>query len=677
MTTTLFTSDVVSPKKKGQKQTEVDINKTGMTDEQRKLAKKAERKPKKDLNEEEKKALELYKQQKEEQKKLFNLLRAVSIRLPLLFYGADADITQIIHLKDFVTIVDTESWEEFMPKGLRQELFLDILKYYDEDVVVGAGLRIRKLAKAADELPPTLRAKRIVEIMSKFKNPDKETVLTPWRVVNMHMGNTLGGYNFFDEQFQKEIDEPRFIDQGDVSADLFLNTDAKILEMNSKSGLYPLYLAYSFYMLNVSGNERDLPLEEAQKIWFDTLDKHIYVLCKTKMARMITIRTLAGYSGKNVHAIYLPKLIECWMKDIPRLSNKLTNPAVWNQGGDRMKFDAVVGNPPYQGTNHQQIYPYFYLAARQVSSNYVSLIFPTGWQEPKNANNLSKLNNEEIKADKQIMRIDNCQNVFPGISGAEWVNIILWKKGYDNGLNGAQLIFVNSRNPAQTELQWEVAVSQKPQQILDLLQCVKNKGSDISLQKYTSVLKPYGLRTDVFGNFEKYHLPEMCETRNLDSDIKVVGSKAVMYIPKNYPLPKRTTAIDKYKVFVPYAWGNMSESVGLGGAFADIIIAKPNEICTETYLESGCFNNIDTAKKHAKYLMTKFARAMLFVNKTSQHSTTAWGDVPMQDYSEPWWDKSIAEIDEELFKKYNVPKDIADYVKANIQTKTENNIICL
>ena len=670
-------ADVVTPQKKGKKQTDVVISDSGMTDEQHKLADKAKRKPKKELTEEEKAALELYKKQKEEQKKMFNLLRAVSIRLPLLFYGADADITEIIHLKDFVQIVDDESWGEFMPKGLRKDLFLDILRYYDEDVVIGAGLRIRKMAKAADELPPTYRAKRIVEIMSKFKNPDKETVLTPWRVVNMHMGNTLGGYNFFDESFQKELEDPRVIDNGEVTSDVFLNSNARVLEMNSKSGLYPLYLAYSFYMLNVSGKEKDLPLEETQKIWFDTLDKHIFVLCKTKMARMITIRTLAGYSNKTVHAIYLTKLVEERMKDMDRLSKKLTNPDTWNIGGDRMKFDAVVGNPPYQGNNHQQVYPYFYLAARQVSNNYVSLIFPTGWQEPKNANNLSKLNNEEIKADKQIMRIDNCQNVFPGISGAEWVNIILWKKGYDNGLNGSQLIFVNGCDPVQTELQWEIAVAKKPQQILDLLQCVKNSGSYISLQEYTSARKPYGLSTDVFGDLDKYHLPSMSEERISDTDIKVIGLKQVRFIQRDYPLPKRTNAIDKYKVFVPYAWGNMSATAGLGGAFADIIVAKPYEICTETYLESGCFDNLDKAQKHAKYLMTKFARAMLFVNKTSQHSTTAWGDVPSQDYSEEWWNKSIAEIDECLFKKYNVPSDIAEFVRKNIQTKDESNIVNL
>ena len=671
-------ADVVTPQKKGKKQTDVVISDSGMTDEQHKLADKAKRKPKKDLTEEEKAALELYKKQKEEQKKMFNLLRAVSIRLPLLFYGADADITEIIHLKDFVQIVDDESWGEFMPKGLRKNLFLDILRYYDEDVVIGAGLRIRKMAKAADELPPTYRAKRIVEIMSKFKNPDKETVLTPWRVVNMHMGNTLGGYNFFDENFQKELEDPRVIDNGEITSDVFLNTDAKVLEMNSKSGFYPLYLAYSFYMLNVSGKEKDLPLETTQKIWFVTLDKHIFVLCKTKMARMITIRTLAGYSKNNVHAIYLTKLVEERMKDLDRLSKKLTNPKTWNIGGDRMKFDAVVGNPPYQGNNHQQIYPYFYLAARQVSSNYVSLIFPTGWQEPKNANNLSKLNNEEIKADRQIIRIDNCQNVFPGISGAEWVNIILWQKGYDNGLDGEQIIYVNGLKPTRKSLPWEASAIQKPEQIIRLGEIIKAHHSFKPLQDETSISKPYGFRKDAFANPKKYGLEPFNDSKINDTDITVYGSFGqIKYIPYSYSIPKKTLAFDKYKVLVGSAWGNMSESAGLGGAYANVIVAKPYEICTETYQESGCFEDLETAKKHAKYLMTKFARAALYVNKISQMSTNAWGAVPVQDYSESWWGKSIDEIDEELFKKYNVPQDIIDFVKENIQTKDESNIVNL
>ena len=342
-----------------------------------------------------------------------------------------------------------------------------------------------------------------------------------------------------------------------------------------------------------------------------------------------------------------------------------------------MKFDAVVGNPPYQGVNHQQIYPYFYLAAKQVSNNYVTLIFPTGWQEPKNANNLSKLNNPEVKQDKQIVSIDNRQNVFPGISGAEWVNIILWKKGYDNNLDGKQLFLTNGETPEIKDLNWEVVTIPKPIEILKLLETVKSCENYIPLQNSTSTLKPYGLRTDVFDDFNKYNLKPMYDHPRSVSDLKVIGSKQIMYAPQDYKLPKCTNRIFKYKVFVPYAWGNMSKSAGLGGAYADIIIARPGEICTETYLESGCFDDFYTAHKHAKYLMTKFARAMLFVNKNSQHSTTAWGDVPTQDYTEPWWSKSISELDEELANKYKLPNDIAEFIRMNIQTKNETNILML
>lgn len=666
-------SDVVAPKKKGNKDKSVEIAGNGLTGEERQKLERIKKKPKKELTPEDKALLEKERNEKKEQQKLFDLLRAVSIRLPLLFYGADADITEIIKLKDFVNIVDDESWEEFMPKGLRKELFLDISRYYDEDVLVGAGLRIRKLAKAADEYPPTVRTAKIVEILSKFKNPDKETVLTPWRVVNMHLSETLGGYCFYDEKFEKEIEEPRFVEKGNIMADILLNTNAHILELNSKSGLYPLYMAYSIYNFLLSGSEISHSFEDLQKLWAAVLEKNIFVLCKTKMARSITIRTLAGYTGMKVNAIYLTKLLER-MQYIDRLVRKLTNPDTWGKDGERMKFDAVVGNPPYQGNNHQQIYPNFYLSAIKVGK-YVTLIFPTGWQQPKNANNLSKLNNEEVKSDKQIVFIDNKQNVFPGISGAEWVNIILWQKDYDNGLNGSQMIYTNGIDERVEKLSWDTKKIIKPLEIISLACIVKSKEGFKSGQLITSVRKPYGLSTDVIEDHKKYNLPPLSTKKLNDNDIRVYAkSGIVLWVPYDFPFPKTTKCFRKYKVFVPYAWGNMSEKTGLGGAFSDIIIAKPYEVCTETYLESGCFNDFELAKKHAKFLMTKFARACLYANKTSQHSTTAWGAVPIQDYSEQWWNLSIAEIDEKLFDKYSIPEDIRNFIRNNIQTKNETNI---
>ena len=105
------------------------------------------------------------------------------------------------------------------------------------------------------------------------------------------------------------------------------------------------------------------------------------------MARTITIRTLAGYSGAKVNAICLTKLIEERLRDIPRLSNKLTNSTTWGLGGDRMKFDAVVGNPPYQenigaagnDSLSRQLFPDFIKTAISLNSRFVSLITPARW----------------------------------------------------------------------------------------------------------------------------------------------------------------------------------------------------------------------------------------------------------------------------------------------------------
>lgn len=355
---------------------------------------------------------------------------------------------------------------------------------------------------------------------------------------------------------------------------------------------------------------------------------------------------------------------------------KLTDTPKQQGESNMIKFDAVVGNPPYQGVNHSQIYPFFYLIAKEISSNYVSLIFPTGWQEPKNANNLRKLNNESIKHDRQIVNINNCQNVFPGINGAEWVNIILWKKGYDNSLDGAQLILTNGGNPLVKKLSTKIESISKPKEILELGSIIQKTNGFQSVQTITSMSKPYGLRKDVFDRLSYYKLENMQLSREKENDIKIYGSNnTIRYVPYEYALPRKTVAFDKYKVFVGSAWGNMSESAGLGGAYANIIIGSPFEICTETYQESGAFEEFEMAKRHAKYLMTKFARALLYVNKVSQMSTRSWGAVPIQDYKEDWWGCSIDEIDKRLIEKYNISEDIADFIDKNIQRKTEENIV--
>ena len=69
---------------------------------------------------------------------------------------------------------------------------------------------------------------------------------------------------------------------------------------------------------------------------------------------------------------------------------------------------------------------------------------------------------------------------------------------------------------------------------------------------------------------------------------------------------------------------------------------------------------------------------MLAINKKGKDATSEnFQSVPTQDYHEEWWNESIAQIDEHLFDKYNVPDNIRSFVRSNIQTRSEDNIINL
>lgn len=278
------------------KTNQVDINSQGLNNEEYEEKEKLEKKPKKELTEEELKRLEELKKKTKNREAAISILRGISIRMPLLIYGAElSDENQEITIDNFASLIDPQSWEEFMPKGVTKQKFNSFKKYYDPEIFCAAGKRIRAMARAADKLSIEERIERITDIFSTFRNPDKETVLTPWRVVNMHLGDCLGGYNFYDTEYQNVISEPRFIDKGEITAEVF-SPESRILEINSKSGLYPLYMAYGIYRARVKASLFAVEtVEEQQTVWDKVIAENIFVICKTPMAKSITKRTLAGF----------------------------------------------------------------------------------------------------------------------------------------------------------------------------------------------------------------------------------------------------------------------------------------------------------------------------------------------------------------------------------------------
>ena len=422
------------------KTNQVDINSQGLNNEEYEEKEKLEKKPKKELTEEERKRLEELKKKTKNREAAISILRGISIRMPLLIYGAElSDENQEITIDNFASLIDPQSWEEFMPKGVTKQKFNSFKKYYDPEIFCAAGKRIRAMARAADKLSIEERIERITDIFSTFRNPDKETVLTPWRVVNMHLGDCLGGYNFYDTEYQNVISEPRFIDKGEVTAEVF-SPESRILEINSKSGLYPLYMAYGIYWARAKASLFAVEtVEEQQAVWDKVIAENIFVICKTPMAKSITKRTLAGFRKAKVNTRYFEDLIN-QIKNKPEnfIAKVAKGRSYWKAiDNDNMKFNAIVGNPPYQEVVAQKetengqkrsssIFQYFQLISERLG-RYTSLIYPGARWIHRSGKGLEKFGLAQIN-DSHLTLLEffpRSTDIFQEVAIADGISIVL------------------------------------------------------------------------------------------------------------------------------------------------------------------------------------------------------------------------------------------------------------
>ena len=422
------------------KTNQVDINSQGLNNEEYEEKEKLEKKPKKELTEEELKRLEELKKKTKNREAAISILRGISIRMPLLIYGAElSDENQEITIDNFASLIDPQSWEEFMPKGVTKQKFNSFKKYYDPEIFCAAGKRIRAMARAADKLSIEERIERITDIFSTFRNPDKETVLTPWRVVNMHLGDCLGGYNFYDTEYQNVISEPRFIDKGEVTAEVF-SPESRILEINSKSGLYPLYMAYGIYRARAKASLFAVEtVEEQQSVWDKVIAENIFVICKTPMAKSITKRTLAGFRKAKVNTRYFEDLIN-QIKNKPEnfIAKVAKGRSYWKAiDNDNMKFNAIVGNPPYQevvdqkeSTNGQKvsisIFQYFQTISEKIGK-YTALIYPGSRWIHRSGKGLEKFGLAQMN-DPHLALLEffpSSKDIFKDVAIADGLSIVL------------------------------------------------------------------------------------------------------------------------------------------------------------------------------------------------------------------------------------------------------------
>ena len=354
-----------------------------------------------------------------------------------------------------------------------------------------------------------------------------------------------------------------------------------------------------------------------------------------------------------------------WRKDISKLFKSL------KKRGKGMKFDYVIGNPPYQDQSNgnkkadESVYNYFMEAAYRISDK-VELITParflfnngntpTQWNEKMLSDNHFKVltyerdsskifPNIEIKGGVSIHYRDATQNFGAIYQFTEYEELnTLLKKVMSKGETSITTIIHN-----QNKFNLKTLYSDFPH----LKEIISRNGQE---KRMTSGCMEFECFTD---------------EKQTDEDVKIIGvisnKRCYKYINRKYiELPHPN--IDKYKVIVTANNG----SGLLGEILSTPLMGTKSMGYTQTFISFGSFEHESTACNAMKYIKSKFCRTLLGVLKVTQNGKKpVWKYVPLQDFtptSDIDWSKPIAEIDRQLYKKYGLTPDEIKFIETHVK----------
>jgi site-specific DNA-methyltransferase (adenine-specific) len=319
-----------------------------------------------------------------------------------------------------------------------------------------------------------------------------------------------------------------------------------------------------------------------------------------------------------------------------------------------MKFDVIVGNPPYQlgsdgGTRDMPIYNKFVDQAKKLNPRFLSMIIPSRWMASGLGLSEFRCTMLEDRRIRKLVDYPVASEIFPGVEVKGGVCYFLWERDTEGDCAVTTVRGDDSVGPVNRNL-GEYDIFVRDSRALDILRKVQCK-EEPSITEILSVDKEFGWTS----NFDGFH------------DKRKPGDVTIYYIRKTKrstgwiersAIEKSSELVDTWKVMIPQAYG-AGEGIPhqiLGQPF----VAPNPSVCTQTYL----FVYVDSkgaAQSVESYVRTRFLRFLVSLRKITQHatrSTYTW--VPQQAWDRIW-------TDEELYKKYRLTKDDIAFIESRIR----------
>jgi site-specific DNA-methyltransferase (adenine-specific) len=302
-----------------------------------------------------------------------------------------------------------------------------------------------------------------------------------------------------------------------------------------------------------------------------------------------------------------------------------------------MKFDVIIGNPPYQledggyGASAAPIYQLFVEQAKKLDPKYLSFVIPARWFT--DGKGLDGFRNEMIN-DRRISHLvdyPKLYDLFPGVKIRGGVCYFLWQRDYEGDCEVKTIVDGEVLSSMKRDLRIGGDVLVRDNRAVSILEKVRSRGYE-TLDKNVSARKPFNLPTN-FANFK---------TKPFAGSLKLYGNHFTGFV-KESEITKNNHLVSKYKVLVPKAGGGE-------GRFPDTAIAKPiligpDEVCTETYLVVGAFDRKKDAERHLQYLSSRFARFLISLRKnTPQLSQDKFKFVPLLPLNQELNDEYLYEL---------------------------------